>query len=63
MTAAEHNKVLRSAIRVANYNTIKHRDAAGKAHGDEQRGRARAAEQVCLDIVDELTRLLKREVK
>ena len=63
MTAAEHNKVLRSAIRVANYRAIKHRDAAASAHGAEQRGRAQAAEQASLDIVDELTRLLKREPK
>lgn len=57
------NKALRAAIRVAKYRAIKHHDDAGMAVGDIQRNLALSAEQASLDIVDELTRLLKRERK
>ena len=63
LSAADWNRAIRAAIRIANYRAIKHRDAAGRAVGDEQRGRAQSAEQACVDIADELTRQLKREKK
>ncbi len=63
MTTTDWNKAIRACIRIANYRAIRWHDTASDAVGDTQRGLARSAEQASLDIVDELTRTLKREKK